>query len=55
VDSWILIPNNRITFPALLNTHEPITLSLETKLHLLVEATYRMFNGRENTEKCFVS
>uniref|UniRef100_A0A2S2NYB8 Biotin--protein ligase n=2 Tax=Schizaphis graminum TaxID=13262 RepID=A0A2S2NYB8_SCHGA len=54
VDSWILIPNNPITFPALLNTHKPITLSLETRLHLLVEATYRMFNVHQNVDRCLI-
>lgn len=55
MDSWILIPSNKITFPALLNTDVPLSLNLESKLHLLIEANYRMLNIDQNVEKCSVS
>lgn len=55
VDSWVHIPNNQVSFPVLLNTHKPLNLNLESKLHVLVEANYRMFNIQQHITKCFVS
>lgn len=56
VDDWIHIPNNKVTFPALLNTHKSsLNLNLESKLDLLIEANYRVFNIHQNIEKCLVS
>lgn len=54
VDGWILIPSNPVTFPALLNTHTPLNLNIETKLHLLIEANM-IFNVHQNIKKCSVS
>lgn len=55
MDSWIVIPNDKVLFPALLNTNMPLNLNLETKLNLLVEANYKAFNVHGHFEKCLVS
>lgn len=55
VDSWILIPSTTIKFPALLNTDMPLKLNIDSKLHLLIEANYRILNIHQNIEKCLVS
>lgn len=55
MDSWITIPSNQATFPALFNAHTPLNLNLESKLLLLIEANYRMFNVYKNINKCLVS
>lgn len=55
VDNWIVIPSNKVIFPALLNTNIPLSLNLESKLHLLVEANYRKLNIDQNIKKCTVS
>lgn len=54
VDGWILIPNNPVVFPSLLNTHTPLNLNTDSKLHLLIEANCRIFNNQQNINKCSV-
>jgi len=55
VDSWIFIPNNQVTFPVHLNTRTSLNINLESKLHFLIEANYRMFDIHQNIKKCLVS
>lgn len=54
VDSWIFIPNNQVTFPVHLNTRTSLNLNLESKLHFLIEANYRMFDIHQNIKKCLI-
>ncbi|XP_050436553.1 biotin--protein ligase [Adelges cooleyi] len=54
LDTWILIPNYRVTFPALLNTQTPLKLNKESKINVLVEANYRMINQQKTVQTCSI-